>query len=231
MTTKKSAKKEEEWPKASIKDFNKFKKPLEGEDPFTYYTYRKVSGALCWVFYQFRIKAEIVASLSPVLDFIAIYFILMGSVWWAALFMQLAILIDCCDGQLARYYISIGKKKPGKYGEYVDSVVGVIGLGFVVYFIGAQFNVMLGVLGMFTLLMLNLTSAKAGIFSDNKKGIYDVTKKKFLGKIKGRIGLSHDFQRLLVTAALVFHASIFMWIFIILGTTWWASKFWFYRKL
>jgi len=219
-------------PSPTIGDFNKFKKPLEKEDIITYYTYRKISGTLCWFFYHLRLKAEYVASLSPVMDFIAIYFIFQGSFWWAALFIQLAILIDCCDGQLARYYISIGKKERGKgFGEYVDSIVGVIGLAFVAFFIGLQFHIYIAALGMFTLMMLNLTSAKAGMFKDTRKQIYDNTKKKIFGRIKGRIGLTHDIQRFLLTAALVFSRVEFMWAFIILGTFWWMIKFRLYRNL
>jgi phosphatidylglycerophosphate synthase len=52
---------------------------------------------------------------------IAVYFIINGNYWWAALFLILKSILDAADGELARV-----KQTPSYTGRYLDSVADIL---------------------------------------------------------------------------------------------------------
>ena len=216
----------------NIKELKKYQKPIEEDDFFTSRIYRKFSIFLTWVFIKLGVGANLVTFIGFIVDLLAIYMIFTSHWIIAGFLVQLFIIIDCVDGEVARYYKNIKKiKKEKKYGEYLDEILGIIGFSLLIFFSGYLLdNLWAGFSAMFALFMLNLTAARASHIFPEKKKIAKKLRKRFFGKIRGVIGFTADIQRTLISFTLFFHTEIFLWIYAVVGNFYWLIKFWIYRK-
>ena len=56
---------------------------------------------------------------------------------FAGILIYLAAVLDCCDGEIARYWQSREEDpKETKYGGYLDEILGTIGFTLVIFFTG-----------------------------------------------------------------------------------------------
>jgi len=230
-------KKEYKVPK--LKDFD-FSKPRDEGDFLAPYTNRPISKYFSWFFVHFSLCAEFVALLTPVVDLVTIYFISQGYWIVAAILIELSLILDSADGEIARFRAKVKKrtKQQDEFGGYMDSMAGVLVFPLVIFSAGFYLgNFYLGLLGMLSFLLLNLSTANAGSYfskkgSTSKKiqssGFIGKIRKKF--KIRGVIGFTGDIQKHVIALALLFQATLFLWVYFLAAVFLIFAKFWIYRK-
>ncbi len=210
------------------------KKTSADDDYFVYYTYRKLSTYTTWLSIKLGFTANFVTVLSMLADFLVIYYMLMGNWILAGILVHLGPILDCSDGEVARYHLKDFKKTGYKkhYGGYLDEVLGTIGFSLLIVFAGYFMNQLwIGLAASFGLLMIIITSVTAQNLFENKKEIAKKFEKKFLGNLKGRIGFSFGIQRLIISLAVFFYSSNILLFFAIIANCFWILKFWLYRNL
>lgn len=202
------------------------------DDYIVYYFYRRFSIFFSWFFVKIKASANFVTFFSLIADFFVVYLMSIGQFILAGIFVNLAIILDCSDGEVARFYRLYNKDKPKKhYGGYLDETLGTIGFTLVVFFAGYFMgNIWLGLFAMFGLFMVIVSSAISEIEFPEKKEIVKKFENSLIGNIKGRIGFSNGIQRLLVSIAVIFSSIYLLGLFAILANLFWILKYWVYRK-
>ena len=198
-----------------------------------YYVYRKISVFFSIFFIKLRISPNTITFLSLVSDGIVVYLMYLQKWIIAGLLVNLALILDCSDGEVARYYRSKEKNPTEKkYGSYLDEVLGTIGFTAVVFFAGYFMGkIWLGLFAMFGLFMVILTSLTAQIEFPQKKEIAKKFEEGLFGNRKGRIGFTCAAQRILVSLGVIFSSIHLLFLFGVLCHTFYLFKFWIYRKL
>ena len=110
-----------------FKDF-KFAKSRDEGDFLAPYTNRPISKFISWTFVHFSLCAELLALFTPIVDLITIYWIASGNWILAAIFVELSLLFDSADGEVARFRTTIKKRteQQNAYGAYMDYMAGVL---------------------------------------------------------------------------------------------------------
>lgn len=208
------------------------KKTAADDDYFVYYTYRKLSTFFSALFIKLRFSANFVTFLSLISDFLVVYLMYIGSWVWAGILVHLAPILDCSDGEVARYHRAhIKNPKETHYGGYLDEVLGTIGFTLVIFFAGYLMgHLWIGFFAMFGLFMVLVTSLTAQNLFKNKKEIAKNFEKGLFGSLKGRIGFGFGVQRLIVSLAVIFHSADILLIFAFFANAFWILKFWIYRN-
>ena len=202
------------------------KKTPADDDYFVYYTYRKLSTFLSAFFIKLKVSANFITLFSMLADFLVIYLMYIGNWILAGILIHLAPILDCSDGEVARYH---SEKK--KYGGYLDEVFGTIGFSLVIFFTGYLMgNFWIGLAAVFGLFMMLITSLTAKTLFGNKEQLAKNYEKKFFGNLKGRISFSFGIQRLIISLAIFFYSSKILLFFAIIANAFWILKFWIYRK-
>lgn len=215
-----------------IKEIKSFQKGPEQSGYVMYYVFRQVSPYFSALFIKLKLSANFITLLSMLSDFLVIY--LMYAQQWivAGILVNLAMVLDCSDGEVARYYKSKEKNPKGtKFGSYLDAVLGTIGFTLVVFFAGYFLgNMWISLFAMFGLFMVILTSQASEITFPQKKEIAKNFEENLFGKLKGRIGFQCATQRLVVSIAVIFSSLHLLFIFGILCLFFVLLKFWLYRN-
>ncbi|MDO8509349.1 MAG: CDP-alcohol phosphatidyltransferase family protein [Nanoarchaeota archaeon] len=215
-----------------FKEIKEFQKGPEKSGYVMYYVYRQVSPFLSALFIKLRFSPNFITLLSMLSDFLVVYLLYMQQWILAGILVNLGITLDCCDGEMARYYRSKEKDPKEKhYGAYLDEVLGTIGFIAIIFFAGYFMGEMwIGLFAAFGLTMVLITSLTADKEFPNKKEIAKNFEKDVFGDLKGRVGFPCAAQRLLVSAAVIFASPIILLIFGILCHLFYLLKFWLYRK-
>jgi len=213
-------------------EIKKLQKSAAEDDYIVFYSYRKISVFFTMFFVKLGVTANFVTVLSVFADLLAIYFMSINMWILAAIFVQVAIILDNSDGEVARYNLARTKNpKETHFGGYLDEVLGVLGFAIVIFFAGYFMgNWPVGLFAMFGLFMIIVSSTTARIEFKNKEKIVKNFEKKLVGNLKGRVGFSNASQRILVTIAVLFSSWIVLLIFGILAHAFWILKFWVYRN-
>lgn len=217
-----------------ISEIKKFQKGVDNDDFFTSRIYRKLSVFLSWIFINLGASANTVTFTGFILDLITVYMVFTNHWIIAGILVQLFIVWDCVDGEVARYRRSVNPNAPvKKYGEFIDDMLGLMGFYFIVLLIGMKTNFIAGVFASYALLLLNFSSAlTSGIFDKRKlaQEVQSSLSKKFGLNIRGRLGFTADIQRTLISLALFFSTQIFLWIYFAGAMALILVKFWVYRN-
>lgn len=193
--------------------------------------YRKVSIFFSLLFVKLKFSANLVTFLSFLSDILVICLIAANHWITAGILVNLAIILDCSDGEVARFYHLKKKTKKTFYGEYLDEVLGTIGFSLVIFFAGYFMGYWwLGVIGMFGLLINMISALCSKLVFEKKEQIARDFEKGIFGKLKGRIGFNNSKQRILISLAVLFSSVILLFLFGLLINLFWAIKFWVYRK-
>lgn len=221
-----------------LKDFN-FAKSRDKGVFLAPFLNRPLSKIISWTFVHFSLNAELLALFTPLTDLIAIYSIYSGNWILAAILIELSLLFDSADGEVARFRATIDKKRTehqGQYGAYMDSMAGVLILPLVIFATGYFMNsIMAGLLAMLSFCLLNLSTANSYMFS-NKKQKSEKLQEGLLGKIKnklhirGVIGFTGDVQKHWIFLVLLFQSITLLWAFTIISMILVFLKFWIYRR-
>jgi len=216
---------------AEIKE--KYQKAKEEEDLVSHYILRFLSRNLTWIILHFTLLAEFVAMMTPVIDLIGIFLIFQGRWILAALLTQLHVVIDCVDGEVARFRATVVKRSAAqnKFGAFVDSMAGMLVFPVLILMAGVYMGSLLtGAVGMllFSVNVLSSAYSKAYFPSKKKKGA--AIRKKIFGNLKTKIAFSSYVQKSLVTLALLFQSPIFIWILSVGAATMISIRFYIYRK-
>ncbi len=220
-----------------FKDF-KFAKPRDEGDFLAPYTNRPISKFISWIFIHFSLCAELLALFTPLVDIITIYWISSGNWILAAIFVELSLLFDSADGEVARFRATIEKRteKQNAYGAYMDSMAGVLIFPLVIFSVGYFMeNMIAGLLASISFFLINMSAGYSYIFPDKKqksKNVQDGFIKKVKKKlgIKGVIGFSGDIQKHIIALALLFQTVVFLWIYFAIAVAVVLSKFYLYKK-
>ncbi len=223
------AKKKEE---GVYQELKKFQKSPEEDDYLIYYFYRKISRPLSALMIKIGLNTFIASLFTFLSDIFAMYLIYTNHFIFAGMFVILAYVFDCCDGEIARYHKSKKEmRKDRMYGAYLDEVLGVAGFFGVIIFFAYQIdNPILGILGGFGLLMINFSCYVAKDIFPKKTVVAKQFEKKIFGDLKGRIGFSGGLQRIFLALAIFFYSPLFLLIFVVLVNVFWIFKFWIYRN-
>jgi hypothetical protein len=222
--------------KSVYSEIKKLQKSALEDSYIVFYFYRKISVFFSTLFVKLNISANFVTLLSLLADFLVVYLMYINYWILAGILVNLAIILDCSDGEVARYNIKqlkkAGKKiEKKKYGGYLDETLGTIGFALVIFFAGYFLNALwIGFFGMFGLFMIITTSAIAQIEFPNKNKIAKDFEENIFGKIKGRIGFDNGIQRILISIAVIFANIWILLAFGILANMFWLLKFWVYRN-
>ncbi len=235
-----------------LKELEKYQKGSE-DDYFSEKIYRKFSIIFSLLFIKLGFSANLITFLSLILDIMAgIIFFLSNNYFWvlfAAFLTQLSFILDCSDGEVARYNREKKKiKNPKKYGWYLDETLGIIGfivifmsIGWHAFFISGNWKILLLLFfAVFGFLMINETAALSKIiFSEEKKAIAKNTREK-IKSLFSRFGIninkrlfafSADMQRMSIfIGSLINYPLLILWVFAFIGNFYWLIKFWVYRK-
>ena len=208
------------------------KKTAADDDYFVYYTYRKISTSVSALSIKLGFSANYITFLSMVADFLVVYLMYIGAWVWAGILVHLAPILDCSDGEVARYNRAHTENpKETRYGGYLDEVLGTIGFTLVIFFAGYLMNnLWAGFFAMFGLFMVLVTSLTALNLFKNKKEIAQNFEKGIFGNLKGRIGFGFGIQRLIISLAVIFQSVWVLWAFAVLANAFWILKFWLYRN-
>lgn len=226
-----------DYPVPKLKEFN-FAKSREEGDFLAPYTNRPLSKFISWTFVHFSLCAELLALFTPVIDLITIFFISSGNWILAAIFVELSLLFDSADGEVARFRATLEKRTPQQnaYGSYMDSIAGVMIFPLIIFFAGFYMgNLTAGLLAMLSFFLINLSAGYSSIFPNKKQKSKEI-QKGFVGKIKknlkikGVVGFSGDIQKHVIALALLFQSIIFLWIYFGIAVAVVLSKFYFYQK-
>ncbi len=214
------------------KDLKKFQKSVEEDDYVVYYFYRKLSRPISALMIKLGLNTFVASWFTFFSDLFAMYLIYKGSFVIAGLFVILAYVFDCCDGEIARYDKARKKMNPNRmYGAYLDEILGVLGFFGVIIFFSYKIDLLLfGILGGLGLLMINFSCYVAKDIFPEKQKLAKNLEKKVFGNLKGRIGFSGGVQRILIALAIIFHSAFLLFVFVALMNAFWILKFWIYRK-
>ncbi len=185
---------------------------------------------------KYGISANLITVLALVLDLCAVWLMFQGWFLLAGILVLLSYVGDISDGTVARYKRA-KKLRPNQlappkkgYGQFLDEVLGVIGFTAVIFALGyTTGNEWLGFTAMIAIFMMNVTTAEAKLAIPNKKSISDKLQNHRF-KEKFQIGFTCDVQRTLIALAVITQSYLLLWLFVILGTLLWVSKFWIYRN-
>jgi phosphatidylglycerophosphate synthase len=213
-------------------DIKKLQQNAEIDDYINFYFFRRISVFFSVVFVKLKLSANFVTLLSLLSDFFVIYLMFLNHWIIAGVLVNLALILDSSDGEVARYYRSKMKRPPQtKYGGFLDETLGTIGFSLVIFFVGYFMgSLWLGFAAMFGLLMTMVTSLCARLEFPNQRKITKKIEENIFGKLKGRIGFNCAIQRLIVSIAAIFSSQIILLIFAILINLFWLMKYWIYRK-
>ena len=202
--------------KYKIPSPNEIRKSFGKSDNFiSHNLHRRISAFLTWFFLHFTLTAELIALLTPLNDLVTLYAISNGNFILAAILIQLNIVLDSSDGEIARFRKTIMKrtKNQESFGGLTDSVAGLLIFPFVIFYAGFKFGGLipgLVIVGVFYLLILS--SAYTKVYFP-KLEIGKNFREKHLGKRKYKWGFNSVIQKSLITLALLFQSIIFLWIF------------------
>ncbi len=213
-------------------EIKSFQKGPEKSGYLMHHIYRRASPIFSVIFIKLKFSPNLVTFLSMISDFFVVYLMYIQQWVFAGILVNLGIILDCCDGEMARYYNSKEKEpKNKKFGAYLDEVLGTIGFTSIIFFAGYFMEeIWIGLFGMYGLFMVLVTSLTADKEFPNKKEIAKNFEKSLFGELKGRIGFSCAAQRLLVSIAVLFSSHIMLLIFGILCHLFYIIKFWIYRN-
>ena len=193
---------------------------------------RKLSAPFSVVFVKLGFSANFVTLLSLVSDLVAIYMMYLSNWISAGILVYLASVLDCSDGEVARYHRAKQESPPEKhFGGYLDEVLGTIGFTLVIFFAGYFMGFpWIGFFAMFGMFMVLISSMTAQIEFPEKKKIAREFEQKLFGSLKGRIGFSYVAQRMMVALAVIFAVPLLLFIFGVLANLFWIFKFLVYRN-
>lgn len=204
--------------KYKIPSPNEIRKSFGKSDNFiSHNLHRRISAFLTWFFLHFTLTAELIALLTPLNDLLTIYFISNGNFIAAALLVQLNIILDSSDGEIARFRKTIVKRTESQesFGGLTDSLVGLLIFPFVIFYTGLEFgNLATGLIGIGIFYFLVFSSAYTKVYFP-KLEIGKNFREKHLGKRKYKWGFNSVIQKSLITLALLFQSIIFLWIFVV----------------
>ena len=206
------------------------------QDFWLEHLYRKIDIPITWLCIVLHIDTKVVTVIGAVLDFVAGYLVLQKEFLLAAILLQVGILLDGVDGELARWRNwKLNLKNPPKIGGYMDKILGVPGFAFTVMTIGLVHNALwLAFAAATALFMVNFASSIGKVmFPDAAKiGSIAEARQSKLGKFLKPFEFGMSLQRLTITlAAINFYPILFLWIFAIVGNFYWLVRLWFYRKM
>ncbi|HOJ50418.1 MAG TPA: CDP-alcohol phosphatidyltransferase family protein [Spirochaetota bacterium] len=115
-----------------IREYRQSLKRVEAEEVLDLLIFRPLGFLLAFLLKNTIISPNFITSLSMLLGLISGYFIYIRDYILGALFLFLANLLDCSDGQLARIkkqFSPIGRILDG-FADYITYVSSYIGLGF-----------------------------------------------------------------------------------------------------
>ena len=207
-------------------------KSAEQNDYLDAYINRRLSAPLSVFFVKIGASANFVTLLSLFADLYAIYLMYTSSWVFAGILIYLAAVLDCCDGEIARYWKSREEDpKETKYGGDLDEILGTIGFTLVIFFTGYFLGKpILGFVAMYGLFMVLITSLSAQIEFPRKKEVARDLQDRVFGKFKGRIGFSNVVQRMIITFAVIFQSVNLLFIFAVATNLFWILKFYIYRN-
>lgn len=108
-----------------LNSFQKSVKPKAVEELVDYYFYRRLANFLVPFFVRLRFSPNQVTFLSLITGLLASYLVFHRYFFWGTLIAIVAIIFDCCDGQVARL---TGKTSP--FGRGMDGLCDSIWISF-----------------------------------------------------------------------------------------------------
>jgi len=122
--------------KKLIELYKKSLKPLEIEEILDAYLYRIFAFLIAYPFKNTSLSPNYFTLISMILGFLSGFFFLRNKLLIGALFLILANIFDCADGQLARL-----NKKTSKFGKTLDGLADYI--TYISIFTGISYNLFL----------------------------------------------------------------------------------------
>ncbi len=199
---------------------------------FAFYFYRKISALISTLFVKLKFHPNFITLLSFFADFLVIYLMYLKLWIIAGLLVNLAIILDLSDGEVARFNRKKQKNLRKKnYGGYLDETVGAISFPLLIFFAGCFMgSAWIGFFAMYGLLMVIITSITGELEFPNKKKINLEFEDKFFKKKHWSILFDSGMHRILVSIAVIFSNLWVLLFFGILCHIYYLSKYWIYRK-
>ena len=215
--------------------YSEIKSQQKGPDKSGYvvaYIYRRISIYFSMLFITLGFSPNFITLLSMLSDFFVIYLMYSQHWIWAGILVNMGLVLDASDGEVARYLISKGKKEKGKrFGGYLDMVIGTIGFTLLIFFAGYFMNELwAGFFAMFGLFMIIVAAVTAKADFPDKLEIAKKFQTGLLGKMKGKLGFACGEQRILISLAVLFQSALLLWVFAGLAAAFFTLKIWVYRN-
>ena len=98
-------------------------------EPYAKYIVRPISILFTWVFVRTPLSANQVTILQEILGIVGAVFLAYGKFVWGVVFLQLGYIMDCSDGEVARW-----KNQSSESGRFLDLIGHMVVIPF--YFFG-----------------------------------------------------------------------------------------------
>jgi len=116
-------------PKPTLENLKKKTQKEYEPEPYAKYIVRPISILFTWVFVRTPISANQVTIIQEFLGIIGAILLAYGKFVWGVLFLQLGYIMDCSDGEVARW-----KNQSSESGRFLDLIGHMIVIPF--YFFG-----------------------------------------------------------------------------------------------
>jgi phosphatidylglycerophosphate synthase len=204
------------------------------EDFYLTHFYRKIDLPLTWLFIVLKIDTKLVTLLGVIGDLFAAYSVLQGNFILAGILVQLGLILDCCDGEVARWRNKTKKlKNPPRYGGYLDKVLGYVGFATTIFAIAIVNDLpWLGYAAVFGLLMIHIASVTGKMmFPQSKEDIKNLRKENSFMKYSRPFEFGMSVQRGIITlAAFNLYPVLMLWVFTAASQVYWLIRLYIYKN-
>jgi phosphatidylglycerophosphate synthase len=199
-------------PKPTLENLKKKTQKEYEPEPYAKYIVRPISILFTWVFVRTPISANQVTIIQEILGIIGAILLAYGKFVWGVLFLQLGYIMDCSDGEVARW-----KNQSSESGKFLDLIGHMIVIPFYFFGLGVGLYFHFGnPITLFAGFMAGLFSLKIEKLLRNEEGDLEIGRRGFI-KSLFRYPDSMNVITILVVFDWIFETSLLFYSIIIFG--------------
>lgn len=152
--------------KPTLENLRKKTQKENEPEPYAKYIVRPISIRFTWLFVRTPLTANQVTILQEILGVIGAVLLAYGKFVWGALFLQLGYIMDCSDGEVARW-----KNQSSESGKFLDLIGHMIVIPFYYFSLGVglylQYNRIEALIAGFLAALFTIKTEKIIYTQDN----------------------------------------------------------------
>lgn len=162
--------------KPTLQNLKKKTQKENEPEPYAQYIVRPISVLFTWIFVRTPITANQVTILQEIIGIIGGILLIKGNFVTGALFLQLGYILDCSDGEVARW-----KDQQSEQGKFLDLIGHMIVIPFYYFGLGLGLYLQQGQLIVLIMgFLAALFSLKIEKFLNSENGDLDIGRRGFI---------------------------------------------------